>query len=87
MSQRDVGGVGPSSATGTDEVVDTMKRWAVARFREILRRPDVTDNFRRVVAGDFKEWAFRIEIRLNDEVRGVINDPASVESLSAERLI
>lgn len=70
------------------EDVERYKRWAMIKFREILRGARVTEQIGRWVSGEMgAEYRFRVDIALNEEAKHFVDDPKNAERLNQERLV
>jgi hypothetical protein len=77
----------PEKRVSTEEI-EKYKRWAMMKFREMLRGIRVTDQITRWASGEMgDEYRFRLDIAMNDEARKFIEDPANAEKLGQERLV
>jgi hypothetical protein len=69
------------------EEIDQFKRWAMMKFREILRGARVTEQIRRWASGEMgPEYRFRVDIALNEEARTFIENPENKARLEKELL-
>lgn len=68
--------------------LDKAKKWALMKFREMLRGQRVTEQFKRYLSGELgPEYRFNVEMVVNDEMYKFIGDPKNAERLSKETLI
>lgn len=69
------------------EEINQFKRWALMKFREILRGARVTEQIRRWASGEMgPEYRFQVDIALNDETRTFIENPENKARLEKELL-
>lgn len=66
---------------------EDLKRWAMIKFRAMLRGKKLTEQFERWAVGELgRDYLFRVELRLNDEAATFVSDSANRAQLDAERL-
>ena len=69
------------------EEVERYKRWAMIRFRQMLRGNRITEQIQRWLAGELgPEYRFSIEFAFNDEATSFVGNTANAESLAQEKL-
>jgi len=70
------------------ERVDAVKKWALIRFREMLRGAKLTEQIQRWMTGEFGEqYRFSVEIALTEETKTFVENPKNSDKLETERLV
>lgn len=70
------------------ELVDAAKKWALIKYREVLRGARITEQIQRWLSGELgSDYRFQIEMVFDDKARGFIGDPQNKENLGKERLV
>ena len=77
-----------SSATVSPEKVEKAKKWALMKFREVLRGARCTEQIQRWLSGELgpEGYRFQLELALDDKAQKFIEDPKNAEALSKETL-
>jgi len=69
------------------EEVLKYKKWALIKFRQMLRGNRITEQVQRFIAGELgAEYRFQIEFAFNEEAANFVNDPRNTDALGAERI-
>ena len=69
------------------EEVEKYKRWAMIRFRAMLRGNRVTEQIQRWLAGELgPEYRFQIEFSFNEDAANFVGSPVNAEKLAQEKL-
>lgn len=70
------------------EKVEAVKKWALIKFREMLRGAKLTEQVQRWLSDELgPEYRFNVEIAMTGETRIFIDDPKNREKLGQERLV
>jgi hypothetical protein len=76
----------PEKRVSTEDV-ERYKRWAMIRFRALLRGNRVTEQIQRWLAGELgPEYRFSIEFTFNDDAVSFVGNPSNADALSQEKL-
>lgn len=69
------------------EEIDRYKRWALLKFREMLRGARITEQIQRFASGEMgADYRFKVDIVLNAEARQFVENPANKEKLEQQKL-
>ncbi|HUU59117.1 MAG TPA: hypothetical protein VMZ50_06205 [Phycisphaerae bacterium] len=73
-------------AVPTDIRVEDLKAWARIRFDEMLRGERLTSQFQRWADGELgRDYMFKIEMVLNDEVAGFVREASNRPKIDAAK--
>lgn len=77
-----------SSAPVAPEKVEKAKKWALMKFREILRGARCTEQIQRWLSGELgpEGYRFALELALDEKAQKFIEDPKNAEALSKETI-
>lgn len=72
----------------TQESIDKAKKWALIKFREMLRGAKITEQMKRYLSGELeRSYRFQVEIAMDEKMTDFIDDPRNREVLNQERLL
>lgn len=74
-------------AAPSAEKVEKAKKWAMLKFREILRGARVTEQIQRFLSGELPEYRFQVELVLDERTTTFIADAKNAEKLDGEKLV
>ena len=79
----------PAAAAVPAEKVERAKKWALMKFREILRGARCTEQIQRWLSGELdpEGYRFQLELALDDKTKKFIEDPKNIEMLNKENLV
>ncbi len=77
----------PTEKIVTPDRLDKTKKWALMKFRELLRGARVTNEMKRFLSGELPTYRFQVEIALTPDTEKFIDNPKNSERLSKETLL
>jgi hypothetical protein len=70
------------------EEIDRYKRWAMMKFKELLRGARVTEQIQRWASGELgTDYRFLVDIVLNQNAKEFVENPSNKEKLNEQNII
>jgi hypothetical protein len=77
-----------AEAKVSPEQVDAAKKWALIKFRGILRGARITEQIQRWLSGELgSDYRFQIEMVFDDKSLSFLGDSKNRETLGKETLV